>query len=81
MGSFNMACKDIRRYLQAKEPYLDRSFIDVVQNAFLNSEELDLTPVNVQPVTNTSVPPPSFVLPPTEELKDVATKEKPTTTS
>lgn len=30
MGSFNMACEDMRKYLEAKHPNLDRSFVDII---------------------------------------------------
>lgn len=41
-----MACEDLRRYLQAKRPSLDISFTVVVQNAFINGEDMDLTLVS-----------------------------------
>lgn len=43
VGSSNMACDDMRWYLSAKCPIVDRSFIDMVQNAFVEGEELDFT--------------------------------------
>lgn len=44
-----MTCEDIKKYLEAKHHTLDKSFVDIVQNAFLNGENLDLTPVGAQP--------------------------------
>lgn len=44
--SFDMAYEDLRRYLQAKKPFMDIFFIDMVKNAFFNKRDLDLTPVN-----------------------------------
>lgn len=46
-GSFNMACDDIEKYLESKHPNVDRSFIDTIQNAFLDGEEWGLTPIRV----------------------------------
>lgn len=50
IGSFNMACEDIREYLEAKNLTLDRSFIDIVQNTCLDSEDLDLALAKAQPI-------------------------------
>lgn len=50
----------MRRYLKAKHPTINRSFIDIVQKAFLEDEELDYT--HIQPVN--TVPP--FIIPPVE---------------
>lgn len=47
MGFFNVACKDISKYFEAKHPDLDKPFIDIVHNAFWDGEDLDLTPVRV----------------------------------
>lgn len=54
MGVFNMAYEDMRRYLQAKQPSVDKSFIDVVQNALLEGKELDHTLASVQSISNTN---------------------------
>lgn len=48
VSSFEMAYKDLRRYLQVKRPLLELFFIGTVKDAFLNREELDLTLVNDQ---------------------------------
>lgn len=36
VGSFEMACENLKRYLQVKKPTLDIFLIDVVKIVFLN---------------------------------------------
>lgn len=80
MGFFNMACDDIQRYLIAKCPTMDKSFVDVIQNSFIDGEELDFTPVPVEP---SSFAPPFIepkdksVVPSIIEQTSKSTTEKP----
>lgn len=76
MVFFNMACKDIRKYLEAKHPKLGRSFVENVHNAFLDGEDLDLTLVRPQP-TN-AIPSPSVPFSDEPKNKSVVEDPKPT---
>lgn len=74
-----MVCKDIRQYLQAKRPSLDLSFVDIIKDAFLKGEYLNLTPTSDQLVSiEASVPAPSVDTSVVVEPKDLAiVKETP----
>lgn len=59
-----MACDDIHKYLAAKHLSINKSFVDVVQKAVMEGEELDFTfmePTTTLPASVT----PLVELPPT----------------
>lgn len=69
MDYFNMAYDDTRKFLQAKHSIVYRSFIDIIQNAFIDGEELTFTLVGIQPSLMDHS---SFILPPTKLKEKVA---------
>lgn len=57
VGSFNLSYDDMWRFLIAKHHYINKSFVDVMQKAFIEGKELDFTPIEPTNIVLTSITP------------------------
>lgn len=78
VGSFNIACDDMHRYLAAKYPSIDKYLVDVIQNVFIEGEELDFTLVKLNGTMPASITPLAKLPPIVTPLGDLPPTNVPT---